>query len=51
MDGYQQKISYRYEVTLTATLPKPWHIYSQHTGDGGPIPTKVKFTKNPLVTL
>lgn len=40
-----------YEVVLTATLPKPWHIYSQHTGDGGPIPTSIKFTRNPLVTL
>ncbi len=40
-----------YDVTLTATLPKPWHIYSQHTGEGGPIPTTVKFTKNPLVTF
>ncbi len=40
-----------YDVTLTATLPKPWHIYSQHTGDGGPIPTTFQFAKNPLVTF
>ncbi len=40
-----------YEVTLSATLPKPWHIYSQYTGDGGPIPTSFKFTNNPLITL
>ncbi len=40
-----------YDVILTATLPKPWHIYSQHTGDGGPIPTSLKFAKNPLVTF
>ncbi len=38
-----------YDVVLTATLPKPWHIYSQSTGDGGPIPTKISFTKNPLL--
>ncbi|MDB5247632.1 MAG: cytochrome c-type biosis protein DsbD, protein-disulfide reductase [Segetibacter sp.] len=40
-----------YEVVLTATLPKPWHIYSQTTGEGGPIPTTIKFTKNPLLTF
>lgn len=40
-----------YEVTLTATLPKPWHIYSQKTGDGGPLPTKLTFAKNPLLNL
>lgn len=46
-----KKVATGYEVTLTATLPKPWHIYSQHTGDGGPIPTSFKFAKNPLVTF
>jgi len=40
-----------FEVILTATLPKPWHIYSQTTGDGGPIATTFKFTKSPLITL
>jgi thiol:disulfide interchange protein DsbD len=40
-----------YEVVLTATMPKPWHIYSQTTGEGGPIPTTIKFTKNPLLTF
>jgi thiol:disulfide interchange protein DsbD len=40
-----------YEVILTATLPKPWHIYSQKTGDGGPIPTKLTFSKNPLLNF
>jgi len=38
-----------YEVVITATLPKPWHIYSQHTGEGGPVPTSFKFSKNPLL--
>jgi thiol:disulfide interchange protein DsbD len=38
-----------YDVVLTATLPKPWHIYSQTTGEGGPVPTTFKFAKNPLV--
>ena len=46
-----KKVASGYNVTLTATMPKPWHIYSQHTGDGGPIPTNFKFAKNPLVTF
>jgi hypothetical protein len=40
-----------YQVVITATLPKPWHIYSQHTPDGGPKPTKIVYTKNPLVVI
>ena len=40
-----------YEVVITAVLPKPWHIYSQNTGEGGPVPTNFKFTKNPLLTF
>ena len=39
-----------YEVTATATLPKPWHIYSQNTGKGGPVPTSFTFKANPLVS-
>jgi thiol:disulfide interchange protein DsbD len=40
-----------FEVVLTASLPKQWHIYSQKTGDGGPLPTTFKFTKNPLLSF
>lgn len=40
-----------YEVHLTASLNPGWHIYSQTTPDGGPLPTKIKFNTNPLVTL
>ena len=40
-----------YEVHLTANIEGRWHIYSQTTPDGGPIPTKITFTKNPLVSL
>ncbi len=39
------------EVVVTASVPKPWHIYSQNTPKGGPIPTKISFNKNPLITL
>ena len=28
-----------------------WHIYSQTTPEGGPVPTTIEFTKNPLVNL
>ncbi|WP_207492238.1 protein-disulfide reductase DsbD domain-containing protein [Aridibaculum aurantiacum] len=40
-----------YLVILSATLPKPWHIYSQHTGKGGPLPTTIKFAQTPLLTF
>lgn len=38
-----------YEVVITATVAKPWHIYSQTTPDGGPQPTKISFKANPLI--
>jgi thiol:disulfide interchange protein DsbD len=38
-----------YELVITATVEKPWHIYSQNTGAGGPVPTNFTFKKNPLV--
>lgn len=40
-----------YNVVITATFNKPWHIYSQTTPDGGPLPTKITFKPNPLLTL
>jgi len=47
----KKKAADTYEVVITGTLPKPWHIYSQNTGKGGPIPTKITFKANPLVTI
>lgn len=41
----------KYEIHLTATVDMGWHIYSQTTPDGGPVPTAIVFTKNPLLTL
>jgi DsbC/DsbD-like thiol-disulfide interchange protein len=41
----------KYELHMTANLEKGWHLYSQNTPDGGPVPTAFTFTKNPLVTL
>lgn len=45
-----KKTADTYEIVLTATVEEPWHIYSQNTGKGGPIPTTVVFKPNPLVT-
>lgn len=41
----------KYEVKLIALVKNPWHIYSTTTPDGGPLPTKITFTKNPLTAL
>jgi hypothetical protein len=38
-----------YEVHITATIEEPWNIYSQSTPDGGPVPTKIAFARNPLI--
>lgn len=40
-----------YELHLTASVDRGWHIYSQTTPDGGPVATKIEFAKNPLATL
>lgn len=46
----KKKTANTYEVILTATVEKGWHIYSQNTGKGGPVPTTISFKANPLVT-
>ena len=46
-----KKVGNTYELVITATVPSPWHIYSQNTGKNGPIPTSISFKKNPLLTL
>lgn len=40
-----------YEVHMTATVGGDYHIYAQHPGGDGPIPTSFKFTKNPLLLV
>jgi hypothetical protein len=40
-----------YEIHCTAEVNAPWHTYSQFTPDGGPLPTKFSFVKNPLCNL
>jgi len=40
-----------YDIRLTATLGEGWHTYSQETPSGGPVPTEISFTINPLQSL
>jgi len=46
----RKKTDGSFDVVATATVQKPWHIYSQYTGSG-PIPTKLSFKVSPLITL
>lgn len=39
------------ELRLVAQMQAGWHLYSQHTPDGGPIPTGISFVRNPLVVI
>ncbi len=41
----------KYEVHCNATIQKGWHIYSQTTPAGGPVPTTFTFTNNPLLII
>jgi DsbC/DsbD-like thiol-disulfide interchange protein len=47
----KKKTADTYEVVLSASIQGKWHIYSQNTGKGGPIPTKVNFKANPLLNI
>lgn len=38
-----------YELKLVAAVSAPWHIYSQHTPEGGPAPTVITIARNPLL--
>ncbi len=40
-----------YDIHCVADVQAPWHTYSQFTPDGGPLPTKFIFSKNPLYGL
>jgi len=46
-----KKSAKEYVVTINATLPGEWHIYSISTPPDGPVPTSINFKKNPLITL
>lgn len=47
----KKKTADTYEIVITADLQHPWHIYSQNTGKGGPVPTTISFKANPLITV
>lgn len=38
-----------YEVELSANISGDYHMYAQDAGVEGPLPTAIKFTKNPLL--
>jgi len=40
-----------YNLFLKAHIEKGWHLYSQHIGENGPIPTSFHFTGNPAYSL
>lgn len=40
-----------HEIHLTVTIAENWHIYSQDSPSGGPVPTKITFKKNPMIVL
>ncbi|PKB15072.1 thioredoxin family protein [Flavobacterium sp. 5] len=39
----EKKSETNYVLTFTAVIEKDWHIYSQFTPDGGPLPLEIKF--------
>jgi hypothetical protein len=41
----------KYELHFVADVNQPWHIYSTTQADGGPLPTRFSFAKNPLTSL
>lgn len=47
----QKKSTGVYILKIKAIVPSPWHIYSQFTPDGGPVPTKFTFSPSPLISL
>jgi hypothetical protein len=40
-----------YEIHCQVDVNAPWHTYSQLTPEGGPVPTRFVFAKNPLYSL
>ncbi|HEY1405527.1 MAG TPA: protein-disulfide reductase DsbD domain-containing protein [Spirochaetota bacterium] len=40
-----------YEVVVTATIDKPWNLYSQTSAKGGPLPAALTFKANPSISL
>ena len=47
----KKKTANTYDIVITATVARPWHIYSTTSPKGAGMPTKITLKKNPLVTL
>lgn len=47
----EKKSDKEYVLTITATIDKPWHLYSQTTPDNGAQPTIFTFKTNPLLIM
>lgn len=43
--------STEFDLVITATIDKGWHVYSQFIAEGGPIPTSFKFTPSKAYKL
>lgn len=39
------------DIIITAKIDSGWELYSQEVPPGGPLPTEIKFTKNPTFQL
>lgn len=39
--------SQTFDLHLQASMAEGWHIYSQFTAEGGPVPTSVQFSTSP----
>jgi hypothetical protein len=52
LDYSSKKLSDKeFEIRITATVARPWHIYSQSSPKGGPLATSFELNKNPLIVL
>jgi hypothetical protein len=40
-----------YDLILRAKINSPWHLYSQLTPAGGPLPSVITFNVNPIIQL
>lgn len=47
----KKKTDNTYDIVITATVAKPWHIYSTTSPKGAGMPTKITIKKNPLITV
>jgi Disulphide bond corrector protein DsbC len=40
-----------FEIRMTANILGSYHLYAQHAGVEGPLPTSITFVPNPLITI